>query len=91
MGPFALGDHEYACDVLGGAGFTAVESTALEVTVRAPASAVADVSLLPFMGVEPERLQEAEAVVERHLEQFVVGPDEYEYPLAFRIYEAVNV
>ena len=90
VGPFSLGDHEYACDVLGGAGFTAVESTAFEATVRAPASAVVDTSLLQFMGVGPERLAEAEAVVERHLEQFVVGPDVYEYPLAFRVYEAVN-
>jgi SAM-dependent methyltransferase len=90
VGPFSLGDHEYACDVLGGAGFTAVESTALEITVRAPASAVVDTSLLQFMGVGPERLEEAEAVVERHLEQFVVGLDVYEYPLAFRVYEAAN-
>ena len=42
------------------------------------------------MGVGPERLEEAEAAVERHLQRFVVGPDEYEYPLAFRIYEAVS-
>ncbi len=90
VGPFSLGDHEYACDVLGGAGFSEVESTALEVTVRAPASAVADASLLQFMGVGPECLAEAEAVLERHLERFVIGPDLYEYPLAFRVYEAVN-
>jgi SAM-dependent methyltransferase len=90
VGPFSLGDHEYACDVLGGAGFTAVESVAMEITVRAPASAVADTSLLPFMGVEAERLDEAEVAVERHLQQFVVGPDLYEYPLAFRIYAAVS-
>jgi hypothetical protein len=42
------------------------------------------------MGVAPERLDEAETLVERHLEQFVVGPDEYEFPLAFRVYQAVN-
>jgi SAM-dependent methyltransferase len=90
VGPFSLGDHEYACDVLGGAGFTTVESVAVETTVRAPASAVADAALLPFMGVEPDRLEEAEAAVERHLQRFAVGPDLYEYPLAFRIYEAVK-
>jgi SAM-dependent methyltransferase len=90
VGPFSLGDHEYACDVLGGAGFTTFESVAVEITVRAPASAVVDTSLLEFMGVEPERVEEAEAEVERHLTRFVVGPDLYEYPLAFRIYEAVN-
>jgi hypothetical protein len=46
--------------------------------------------LLPFMGVEPDRLDEAATVVEGHLRRFTVGPDLYEYPLAFRIYEAVN-
>ena len=29
-------------------------------------------------------------MVERHLDRFAVGPEEYEYPLAFRVYEAVN-
>ena len=42
------------------------------------------------MGVPPERLEEAEGVLEAHLQTFVVGPDEYDYPLAFRIYEAVQ-
>jgi SAM-dependent methyltransferase len=90
VGPFSLGDDEYARDVLGGAGFTAVESVAVEITVRAPASAVVDASLLPFMGVERDRLEEAEAALERHLGRFAVGPDQYEYPLAFRVYDAVN-
>ena len=56
VGPFSLGDDEYVRDVLGGAGFSDVESTALEITVRAPASAVVDRSLFGFMGVAPERL-----------------------------------
>ncbi len=90
VGPFTLGDDEYARDILGGAGFSGVESTPYEISVRAPASAVFDSSLLAFMGVVPERLDEAEALVERHLARFAVGPDEYEYPLAFRVYEAVN-
>ena len=90
VGPFAFGDDEYVRDILGGAGFTEVESTAHEITVRAPASAVVDRSLLRSWASPPERLDEAEGLVERHLERFVVGPDEYEYPLAFRVYEAVN-
>jgi SAM-dependent methyltransferase len=90
VGPFTFGDDEYVRDVLSGAGFGPVESRAHAVTVRAPASAVVDRSLLPFMGVAPERLAEAEALVEGHLERFAVAPGEYEYPLAFRVYEAVN-
>jgi SAM-dependent methyltransferase len=90
VGPFALGDDEYARDVLGGAGFSEVACAEFDITVRAPASAVADVALLDFMGVAPERLAEAAAALDSHLERFVVGPGEYEYPLAFRVYEAVN-
>ena len=90
VGPFALGDDEYVRDVLGGAGFADAESNSYEFTIRAPASAVVNASLLEFMGVVPERLEEAETLVECHLERFVVGPDEYAFPLAFRVYEAVN-
>ncbi len=90
VGPFALGDDEYVHEILEGAGFGAVESMPHHVTVRAPASAVADRSLLPMMGVAPAYQEEAIAILERHVERFAVGPDEYEYPLAFRVYEAVN-
>ena len=58
--------------------------------MQAPASAVADRSLLEFMGVAPERLQEAEVALDGHVARFAVADGEYEYPLAFRVYEAVN-
>jgi SAM-dependent methyltransferase len=90
VGPFALGDDEYAREVLENAGFTAVASTAHEITVRAPASAVFDRSSFELFGVPPDREDEALARIDRCLEQFAVGPDEYEYPLAFRIFRAVN-
>ena len=90
VGPFSLGDDEYVRDILGGAGFDDVGSSALEATVRAPASAVVDRSLLGFMGVPPARLGQAETVLDRHLARFAVQDGEYEYPLAFRVYEAVN-
>jgi SAM-dependent methyltransferase len=90
VGPFTLGDDEYVRDLLAGAGFAPVEVVPHEITVRAPASAVVDPSLLQFMGVAPEHEDEARALVGRHLGRFAVGPDEdeYEYPLAFRVYEA---
>jgi SAM-dependent methyltransferase len=90
VGPFSLGDDEYARDILGGAGFSDVRSTEFAITVRAPASAVVDRSLFGFLGIPPERADEAHAAMDRHLAQFEVGAGEYEYPLAFRIYEAVN-
>ncbi len=89
-GPFVLGDDEYVRDILGAAGFADIESTPHETTVRAPADAVVDRSLLQFMGVAPEHEDAAQEVVDRHLGQFAVGPDEYEYPLAFRVYDAAN-
>ena len=90
VGPFALGDDEYVRDVLGGAGFSVATCTEIDITVRAPASAVGDAALLEFMGVAPERVGEATAALEGHLQRFAVGPGEYEYPLSFRVYEAVN-
>ncbi|MFZ0251858.1 MAG: methyltransferase domain-containing protein [Acidimicrobiales bacterium] len=90
VGPFSLGDDEYVRDTLGGAGFGSVESTPVELTVRAPSSAVVDRSLFGFMGVDPERMDEVDAAIDAHLARFAVGDGEYEYPLAFRVYEAVN-
>jgi len=89
-GPFVLGDDEYVRDLLGAAGFGSVEGTPHETTVRAPADAVVDRSLLPFMGVSPEDEDEALGVVERHLARFAVGPDAYDFPLAFMVYEAAS-
>ena len=86
VGPFSLGDDEYARDILGGAGFGDVDSEEIEISVRAPASAVVDRSLFGFMGVPAERMEEAGAAIDQHLARFAVGGGEYEYPLAFRVY-----
>jgi len=90
VGPFSLGDEEYVRDTLGGAGFSAVESRGVEITVRDPASAVVDRSLLEFMGVPPGRMGEAESAIDRHLARFAVEEGDYDYPLAFRVYQAVS-
>ena len=90
VGPFSLGDDEYVRDMLGGAGFGPVTCTEVELSVRAPESAVVDRSLFGFMGVPDARLEEAGAAIDRHVARFAVGEGEYEYPLAFRVYEAVN-
>jgi SAM-dependent methyltransferase len=92
VGPFALGDDEYVRELLEAAGYVGIEGSAYETKVRAPASAVVDTSLLSFMGVAPEREDEAIAILERHLAPFVVDSDTeedvYEYPLAFMVYKA---
>ena len=92
VGPFALGDDEYVRELLEAAGYLGIEGIAHTTTVRGPASAVVDHDLLDFMGVAPERRDEAIAVLDRHLAQFAVdgdtGGDSYDYPLAFMVYEA---
>jgi SAM-dependent methyltransferase len=90
VGPFTLGDDEYVHDLLDAAGFWSVVVTPHEITVRGPASSVVDQTMLEFMGVPAARLDEASDLVERHLEQFAVATGEYEFPLAFRVYEANN-
>jgi SAM-dependent methyltransferase len=90
VGPFALGDDEYVREILEAAGFCDVLGTPHETKVRAPASAVYDQTMLRFMGVPPERGDDAQRIVARHLQRFAVGEDEYEYPLAFTIYQASN-
>jgi SAM-dependent methyltransferase len=89
VGPFAFGDDEYVGEVLEGAGFVGISATPHSLTLRAPAEAVVDASLLSFMGVPDARLDEAFALVEAHLKQFSAGPDEFDFPLAFWIVEAV--
>jgi SAM-dependent methyltransferase len=91
VGPFSFGDEEYVRELLGGAGFTEVTSDSHEMVVRGPASAVVDRSLFSFMGVPPEHEDDAVRLAEVHLHQFEVGADEYEYPLSFRIFDALNV
>lgn len=93
VGPFALGDDEYVREMLEAAGYVSVRSTAYHTTVRAPASAVVGGDLLSLMGVPPGREDEAVDIVAAHVAQFAVGVDGgagdlYDYPLAFRVYEA---
>ncbi len=42
------------------------------------------------MGVAPEQMDQVGAALDEHLERFSVGDGVYEYPLAFRVYEAAN-
>jgi SAM-dependent methyltransferase len=88
VGPFAFGDEEYTREILEAAGYVTVAATAHQITTRGAASAVTDPALFPGMGIESARQEEAKAMVVRHLEQFAVTPGEFEFPLAFMIYEA---
>jgi SAM-dependent methyltransferase len=88
VGPFAFGDEEYVREILEAAGYANVSATPHRITTRAAASAVTDPALFAVMGIESAREEEAKAMVAHHLEQFAVTPDEFEFPLAFMVYEA---
>jgi SAM-dependent methyltransferase len=88
VGPFAFGDEEYVHELLEAAGYATVSATPHQITTRGVASAVTDPALFAGMGIAPAREEEAKALVARHLEQFAVTPDEFEFPLAFMVYEA---
>jgi hypothetical protein len=95
VGPFALGDDEYVRELLEAAGFATVDGVPHETSVRAPASAVVDRSLFAFMGIAPDREDEAASIADAHLARFALPRAEkvddeavYEYPLAFTVYDA---
>ena len=90
VGPFTLGEPTHTAGILEAAGFSDIRSSAVDIAVRAPASAVFDDSLLLMMGVTAEELVEATVVAEKHLAQFHVASDQYEFPLAFLLFEAAN-
>ena len=56
--------------------------------MRGPAQAVTHPSLFGLMGLPPDREEEATARLRTHLARIAIGPGEFEYPLAFMIFEA---
>ena len=88
VGPFALGEDDLVRTLLAGSGFGAVKGASYEISLRSPASAVVDRLQLGFMGIAPEKQEEALELVLGHLAQFSAGDGEYDLPLAFRIYDA---
>jgi SAM-dependent methyltransferase len=87
-GPFALGDHERTAGILRSAGFANVHRTAHDLLPEVPQDSLVDESQLRFMGVAPDRIADATAAVNRHLEQFRSGPGLAKFPISFQIFHA---
>jgi hypothetical protein len=75
-------------EILEAAGYTTVAATPYEITTRGSASAVTDPALFAVMGIAPDQEEMAQEEVDHHLERFAVAPGEFEFPLAFMVYEA---
>jgi SAM-dependent methyltransferase len=87
-GPFALADAVRTTEILRSAGFVDIGRTAYEITVDAPRDSVVDDDQLEVMGIAPDRLAAAQALVDAHLQQFEVTPELSRFPLAFQVFEA---
>jgi SAM-dependent methyltransferase len=87
-GPFVLGDPEHTVRMLRSAGFEGVAWAAHDIAVEVPADSVVDDAQLTFMGIPPERLADARETVADHMQQFVVSPTVFRFPLAFQIFRA---
>ncbi|HUZ21549.1 MAG TPA: class I SAM-dependent methyltransferase [Acidimicrobiales bacterium] len=87
-GPFALSDPARTARILSSAGYGEVERATYEIEVDVPTDAVVDDAQLSFMGVAPDRHEEAMAVVEQHMERFRLDDSTSRIPLAFQIFTA---
>ncbi len=87
-GPFVFGDPAQPFRILEASGFIDPNCTAYELVVRAKASAIYDDGQLMVAGVSPDVMGEANAAMAEHVQQFAVGDDLYDFPLAFQIITA---
>ena len=91
VGPFSLGDDEYVRDILGGAGFCRCRSTESEYHRAGAGQRGGRCCVARVHGRRPRASgRGGTAASSATWSGSSSGPDEYEYPLAFRVYEAVN-
>jgi SAM-dependent methyltransferase len=69
-GPFAFGDPKYTRNILISAGFVEVRRMPKKLVVRVPADSIGDDSMMPGLGVPPEKRAEASKALQKHLARF---------------------
>lgn len=84
-GPFALGAPGEAASLLERAGWERVAVEAVTTTAVVSRAAIADDAQAAFMGVPPERLDEARAAVDAHVAAFERPDGRLEVPIAFYV------
>lgn len=87
-GPFVLADPDYVISILLRAGFRGSTVATHETTTEVPEDSVLDDAQLAFMGVPPDRMEEARAAADRHFHQFRVDSGLCRFPLAYQIVTA---
>ncbi len=91
IGPITLADLDYTTSVLSAAGWSAVERTPHRQTVAVKAEVLLDDdAYLRYLGVAPDRVDEARAACVEHLALFQRADDSNDAPLAFQGFTARN-
>lgn len=88
IGPFALGDPVLVKGILTAAGLTDIDIQLIETIAAIPADTGRDREQLGFMGVAPEKIDEAWAALDRHRAQFRNPQGLSRFPLAVNLVRA---
>jgi SAM-dependent methyltransferase len=89
-GPFSLSDPGRVTEILGAAGWKAIEHAPYDIVVSVEREAVVDDGQLTFLGVPEECFDDARRAVDEHLERLSGSGGCIEAPLAFQIFTATS-
>ena len=89
-GPFTLADPAHVTGILASAGFEDADVRPHRLELELPEDSVVDDAQLRFIGIAPERMDEARAAVDAHMLQFRLPSGLNRFPLAFQIVTATN-
>ena len=89
-GPFTLAEAEHVTQILEAAGFDGVAIDPQRIELELPEDSVVDDAQLRFIGIAPDRMDEARTAVGRHMAQFRLPSGLNRFPLAFQIVTATN-
>jgi len=89
-GPFVFADPAYARGILQAAGFADIAVANHDYSIEAPENSMMDDAQLVFVGVPPEKMPQARAVVDKHMTPFRLASGLCRFPLAVQIFTARN-
>jgi SAM-dependent methyltransferase len=87
-GPFSLSDPERVDAILAGAGWTGTGRTAYELIAKVDSDAIVDDGQLTFLGVRPDRFDQARRAVDEQLDQLRADDGRINAPLSVQIFTA---
>lgn len=89
-GPFSLSDPDRVREILGDAGWSAVDRSTHELIADVDSDAIVDDGQLTFLGVREDAFDHARLAVDEHLEQLRGRDGRIKAPLAVQIFTAIS-